>query len=189
MLSKRPVGFVSFCHSAAVFSSPAVYKHDFKHCSSSLHECRYARCSYVAVTVTVKGAFHDKNPAAECTSAAARHTHMLGQRVLLHTNTHRHETSIYLCTTLFPVKLIFLCSAFPGSHYKHGAAAQTPRLSLSLFLSGSCERVPMRALALSLYLSCKIGERRESEKHRPLSIKSNQITFFVTSPQHKCLGE
>ncbi len=26
-------------------------------------------------------------------------------------------------------------------------------------------------------------------KHQPYQIKSNQITFIVTSPQHKCLGE
>ncbi len=30
---------------------------------------------------------------------------------------------------------------------------------------------------------------REPEKERKSQIKSNQITFIVTSPQHKCLGE
>lgn len=83
--------------SSLLFSSPAVYKHDFTHCSSPSHESRFVRCSYVAVTVTVKGVFHDKTlPAAACTCATARHTHMLGQRVLLHTNARTHAREQHL---------------------------------------------------------------------------------------------
>ncbi len=141
MLCKRPVGFVSFCHSAAVSSSPAVYKH-FTHCSSPSHESRYARCSYVAVTVTVKGAFRDKTlPAAACTCAAARytHTHMLGQRVLLHTNAR--TIAAFTCARRYSQ-----CSRFSSARLFSAAIISAgPPLSLSLFLSGSCECLPASA--------------------------------------------
>ncbi len=63
------------------------------------------------------------------------------------------------------------------THQANGSQIQSP--ALTWFISYSSDHIQCVA----------VNEAVSNNSKEQYGVKSNQITFIVTSPQHKCLGE